>query len=185
MTMGYKKYVTDYDKQYVIKPNGKPGVTAVYKGKYFRFAADAAEIKRAKVLFGSLSVLAVVLAVIPLLYQSVGSHTLYVALPHVISIFPLVHLILGIGGFCLWELPLIRERRDKIETRSVASSAVSACMLGATAVAQAVNCILSGFPLPDVLYVFFLLAASAATGTVFFFRRLLKTEECDERGEKK
>ena len=31
--MGYKKYVNDYSKEYVIKPNGKPGVIAVYKGK--------------------------------------------------------------------------------------------------------------------------------------------------------
>ena len=180
--MGYKKYVTDYEKQYVIKPNGKPGVTAVYKGKYFRFAADAEAIKRARVRFGCLAALAAVLAVIPLLYQSVGSHTLYVALPHAISAFPLFHLLLGVFGFCTCDLPLIRERRDKIESRTIASSVISMCMLGATAVAQAVNCVLSGFPLLDVLYVFFLLAASAATGVIFFSRRLLRTEECNERG---
>lgn len=182
--MGYKKYVTDYDKQYVIKPNGKPGVIAVYRGKYFCFSADGATLKRARLFLGCLSVLAFVLATIPLLYQSVGSHTLYVALPHAILFFPLVHLLLGVYGFCFRKPPLIREYRDKIEGRTVVSSAVSMCMLGGTAVAQVVNCFLSGFSVPDVIYFVLLFVASAATGMIFFSRGLLKTEECNECGEK-
>ncbi len=183
--MGYKKYVSDYDKIYVVKPNGKPGVTAVYKGKYFRYAADGATLKRARIAFGCLSIVAAVLSVIPFLYRSAGSHTLYVALPHALSVFPLVHLLLGVYSFCFREPPLIREYRDKAEVRTVASSAVSMCMLGATAIAQAVNCILLGFPLPDVIYFVLLSVACVATGAIFFSRKKLKTEECTECGEKK
>ena len=183
--MGYKKYVTDYEKQYVIKPNGKPGVVAVYRGKYFRFAADAETVRKARVSFGGLSVLAAVLTFIPFLFQSVGAHTLYVSIPHAVSVLPLAHLLMGVYGLCFQESPFNREQKDKIEGRIIVSSAVSMCMLGATAVAQIVNCILSGFFFPVVAYFILLSAASAATGMIFFFRKALKTEECDERGEKK
>ena len=176
--MGYKKYVNDYSKQYVIKPNGKPGLTAVYKGKYFDFAADREAIKRARITFACLSMLAAVLAVIPLLYRSAGARTLYVALLHAASFFPLAHLLLGVYRFCFCKPPLIREYRDKTEGRTVASSAASALMLGATAIAEAVNCWLAGFPLPDVIYFLLLAAACAATAVIFFSRKVLKTEEC-------
>ncbi len=183
--MSYRKYVSDYDKVYIIKPNGKPGVSAVYRGKYFRFSADGATLKRARVTFGCLSIVAAVLSVIPFLYRSVGSHTLYVALPHVVTLFPLVHLLMGVYRFCFQETPMIREHKDKVEGRTVASSAVSTCMLGATAIVQAVNCVLSGFPLPDVIYFVLLSVAGVATGVIFFSREKLKTEECTEFGEKK
>ena len=182
--MGYRKYVNDYDKVYVIKPNGKPGVTAVYKGKYFRFSADGATLKRAKISLGCLSIVAAVLSVIPFLYESVGSHTLYVALPHAVSMFPLVHLLMGVYRFCFCEPHMIREHKDKAQGRTVASAAVSMCLLGTVAIAQAVNCILAGFPLPDVIYFVLLFVACVATGIIFFSRKLLKTEECNECDEK-
>lgn len=177
--MGYKKYVNDYSKEYIIKPNGKPGLTAVYRGKYFRFVADAATLKRARISFGVLSVLATVLTLIPFLYQSVGAHTIYVALPHVIALFPLIHLLLGVYSFCFRDPPMIREHKDKSEGRTITSSAASSIILGITAVGQTVNCILSGFPLPDVIYLILLLAACVSAGAIFLSRRVLKTEECN------
>lgn len=177
--MGYKKYVNDYSKEYIIKPNGKPGLTAVYKGKYFRFVADGATIKRARITFGVLSVLATVLTLIPFLYQSVGAHTIYVALPHVIALFPLIHLLLGVYSFCFRNPPMIREHKDKSEGRTVNSSVASAIILGVTAIGQTVNCILLGFPIPDIIYLILLLAACASSGAIFCMRRVLKTEECE------
>lgn len=185
VTMGYRKYVKDYSNEYIIKPNGKPGIIAVYKGKYFRFVADEAIISRAKVIFAILSVFSTVACIIPFLYRSVGSHTLYVALPHALCLFPLVHLLMGVYSFCFRTPPFVREYKDKIEGRITAFSITSACCLGATAVAQIVNCAITGFSLPDVLYFVLLLVASAAAGTVFFLRGVLKTEECTAEGTKK
>ena len=182
--MGYKKYVNDYSKEYVIKPNGKPGVIAVYKGKYFRFSADGDTLKKARITLAGLAALALILTVIPLFYKSSGSRTLYVALPHVIALLPLVHLLLGVYSFCFCKTPMIRERKDKSEHRTVSSAAASACILGVTSVAELINCFLSGFSLPDVIYLILLLAATAATGSIFLLRGLLKTEECTEQGEK-
>ena len=183
--MGLKKYVNDYRNEYIIKPNGKPGMIAIYKGKYFRFVADEASIKKAKVRFSILSVTALILTVIPLIYKSVGADTLYVALPHVIAFFPLVHLLMGVWSFIYRKPPFIREFNDKIKTRTTASSAISMSILGATAIAEAVTCVISGFPFPDVIYFLILSAAAVATGAIFFSRGVLETEESDEHGEKK
>ena len=161
--MGFKKYVNDYRNEYIIKPNGKPGMIAVYKGKYFRYTADEASIKKAQILFAALSVLAVALAVIPLFYKSVGSDTLYVALPHVIAFFPLLHLLLGIKSFCFCKPPLIREYNDKIKTRITTSSVISMIVLGAVAIAEAVACILSGFLISDIIYFIAVAISCAAT----------------------
>lgn len=182
--MGFRKYVKDYSNEYIIKPNGKPGVIAVYKGKYFRFVADEGRLKKAKIVFASLSVLATVLCIIPFLYRSNGSHTMYVSLPHVACLFPILHLLMGVYNFCFRKPPFVREYKDKTEGRITASSIASACFLGATAVAQIVNCAITGFSFPNVIYFILLLLACAATGVIFFLRDVLKTEECNSEGTK-
>lgn len=182
--MGIKKYINDYRKEYILKPNGKPGMRATYIGKYYRFVADEGALKKAKLVFACLSVFATVCCIVPFCYQSVGADTVYVAVPHAVSLFPLVHLLLGVYNLYPRKQPLIREFRDKTEGRIKASSLGALCCLGVTAVAQIVNCSLSGFSLPDVLYLFFVVAACAASGFVFFSRKVLKTEECDKNGEK-
>ena len=183
--MGFKKYVKDYRNEYIIKPDGKPGMVAVYIGKYFRFTADENALKKARVSFACLSAAATLLSVIPLFYKSVGSGSLFVALPHVIAFFPLVHLLLGVATFWYRNPPLIREFNDKIKTRITVSSAAAACLLGIVSIAEAITCAISGFLILDIIYFLLLAAASVATGAVFFQRRVLETEECDEHGNKK
>ena len=53
--MGYKKYIKDYRKEYIVKPNGKPGVTATYIGKYFGFVANGEELGKTRLVFSILS----------------------------------------------------------------------------------------------------------------------------------
>ena len=182
--MGYKKYINDYKKEYIVKPNGKPGLTAVYVGKYYRFTADESTLKKAKVRIAFLTVLAVALTIVPFFYKSVGAKTLFVSLPHVLSLFPLLHLVLGAGSFCFRESPMIREHKDKSEARTVNSAVASMIILGITAVLQGVNCFLAGHSLPEVAYFLLLSAASAACGAVFFSRNVLKTEECTSKGDR-
>ena len=182
--MGFKKYVKDYEKEYIIKPNGRPGLTAVYKGKYFRFALQKETLHKARIAFSVLAILTVLLAIAPLCYKSVGSRTMYVALPHVISFFPIAHLLLGVSSFCFAKPPMVREQKDKAENRIINSSISSAIFLAATAVAELINCIISGFPVPDLMYSIFLFVASLTSGAIFLVRRVLKTEECDAHGKK-
>ena len=179
--MGYKKYVSDYTKKYVVKPNGRPGVTATYTGKYFRFSADSETIKKSRITFACLSISAMVFTLIPLFYKSIGAHTIYVALPHAISLFPLIHLLLGVYNFCFGKTPMIRELKDKTENRTTTSSIVSTCILLATAVAEIVNCFIFGFPIADIIYAILLLCAGAFTGYIFLSRKVLKTEECSKK----
>ncbi len=183
--MGFKKYVNDYRNEYIIKPNGKPGMLAVYKGKYFKFVADEGSLKKARITFGILSVFATALTIIPFFYKSVGADTLYVALPHVIALFPLLHLLMGVWSFWFRKPPLIREYNDKIKTRITVSSVASMLILGAVAIAETVNCVIAEFPVPDIVYFLLLSIACAATGVIFFSRAVLETEECDQQGEKK
>ena len=183
--MGFKKYVKDYRNEYIIKPDGKPGMVAVYTGKYFRFLASEDELKKARISFAVLTSLSIVLAAIPLFFKSVGASSLYVALPHVIAFFPLVHILLGVGTFWHRTPPLIREFNDKIKTRITVSSVLSMIILGATAIAEAVNCVMFGFPINDIIYFLLLAASAAASGFIFFKRKVLETEECDEDGNPK
>lgn len=180
--MGIRKYIKDYRKEYIVKPNGKPGVTASYIGKYYRFAAGEPAIKRARCVFACLSALATVCCVIPFFYNASGSHTIYVALPHVISLFPLAHLILGVYSLYTCKPPLIREFRDKTEGRITASSAAAMCCLGVTAIGQILSCALSGWGVLDVISLALIAAACGAVGYIFFSRKVLKTVECNKNG---
>ncbi len=178
--MGIRKYIKDYRKEYIVKPNGKPGVTATYIGKYYRFVNGEDAIKKARLVFACLSVFATICCIVPFCYSSSGSHTIYVAVPHVISLFPLVHLVMGVYNLYTRKPPFIREFRDKTEQRVYNMSIGSACCLGITAMAQLVNCILNGFSLADTLYIVFVAVACVAVGYIFSARKVLKTEECDE-----
>lgn len=178
--MSIRKYIKDYRKEYIVKPNGKPGVTATYIGKYYRFVANEDAIKKARFVFACLSVFAFVCCVIPFCYKSAGSRTMYVAVPHVISLFPIVHLLMGVYNLYTKKTPFIREFRDKTEQR-ISNTSIGACFgLGITAIAQLVNCILSSFSLADTFYLVFVTVACAAVGYIFASRKVLKTEECDE-----
>ncbi len=181
--MGIRKYIKDYRKEYIVKPNGKPGVTATYIGKYYRFIADEDSIKKARFVFACLSVFATVCCIIPFCYKSSASHTIYVSVPHVISLFPLVHLLLGVYDLYFRKPPFIREFRDKTEGRITNASVGAMCCLGITAIAQIVNSALSGFALGDVAFFVLIAVACAAVGYVFFSRKVLATEECDKNGD--
>ncbi len=183
--MGIKKYIKDYRKEDIIKPNGKPGMTATYIGKYYCYAESDEVVQKAGRRFTLLSLAALLLCVIPLCFPSEGRGAMYVAVPHVITLFPLVHLLLGVYALRTRKIPLIREFRDKTEGRITTSSAAAMCGFGITAIGQGVNCILAGLPLMDVIYFICVAAACAAVSWVFFGRKAVKTQECDEKGNPK
>ena len=183
--MGIKKYIGDYRKEDIIKPNGKPGMTATYIGKYYCFVEPEAVVQKAGARFALLSAVALLLCVAPFCLNAKGGHTLYVSVPHVITLFPLVHLLMGVYALRTRKPPLIREFKDKIEGRITTSSAAAMCGLGITAIGQGVNCILAGLPLLDVIYFICVAAACAVVSWVFFHRKAVKTRECDEKGNPK
>ena len=181
--MGIKKYIKDYRKEDIIKPNGKPGMTATYIGKYYCFIESDEAVKKAGFRFALLSAVALLLCVIPFLINAKGSHTVYVAVPHVITLFPLAHLLMGVYSLRTRKPPLIREFRDKTEGRITASSAAAMCGFGVTAVGQGVNCILTGLPVLDVIYFICVSAACVAVSWIFFTRKAVKMQECDKDGK--
>ena len=183
--MGIKKYIKDYRKEDIIKPNGKPGMTATYIGKYYCYEEADEVVQKAGFRFALLSAVALLLCVIPFCIDAKGGHTIYVALPHVITLFPLAHLLMGVYALRTRKPPLIREFRDKIEGRINTSSAAAMCGFGITAIGQGVNCILAGWPLLDVIYFICVAAACAAVSWVFLNRKAVRTQECDEKGNPK
>lgn len=183
--MGIKKYINDYRKEDIIKPNGKPGMTATYIGKYYCYVESADKVQKTGFRFALLSAAAFLFCVIPFCFDAEGSHTVYVALPHVIALFPLVHLLMGIYTLRTRKPPLIREFKDKTESRITTSSAAAMCIFGVTAIGQGVNSILAGFPVWDVIYFICICAACAAVSVVFFNRKTVKLQECDEKGNPK
>ena len=177
--MGYKKYIKDYRKEYIVKPNGKPGVTATYIGKYYVFKADERQFRKSRLLFALLSALTVVCCFVPLLFNTEANHTLYVSLPNCISLFPTVHLIFGVFNLFDKKPPLIREFRDKTEGRITTASVTSACTLAVTAVCWVVKCAASGFGALDIVSVLLLAVGSALAGYMFAKRKAFATEERD------
>ena len=181
--MGFKKYVNDYEKQYIIKPNGKPGLTAVYRGKYFRFVSNGTTLRLAKIRICALTAFAFLLSVGSLFIRTVGARTLYVALPHVIGLFPMVHLLLGAFNLLTCTPPLKRESNDKITERITNSSVAAMIIFGITYILEFILCILSNFPVPDLIYSVIILLITGFCALIFYNRRYIRTEECGSRGE--
>ena len=181
--MGYKKYIKDYRKDFIIKPNGKPGVTATYIGKYFKFTASDAQIAKTRTVFTVASVLALVCCIVPLLFNTESTHQLYVSLPQVITLFPLAHLLMGVANLYLKKAPLIREFRDKTEGRTTFNSAASGSLLAASAVARLVYCIIYNFSVPDIISLLLLLLGSASAWYIFASRKRIATEEIEAEDE--
>ncbi len=177
--MGYKKYINDYRKEYIVKPNGKPGVTAVYIGKYFRFAANEADFKKTRKLFCCLSAFALICCILPLLFNSKSMHQFYVAVPQALSLFPIAHLLMGVANLYLKKPPLIREFRDKTVGRITTNSAATGCALAANAVLRLVYCFVASFTVLDVIFAILSIIGSASAWYVFAKRPLIATEECE------
>ncbi len=179
--MGYKKYIKDYRKDFIIKPNGKPGVTATYIGKYFKFTADDAQLKKTRLVFSALSAFALVCCIVPLLFNTESTHQLYVTVPHVVSFFPLVHLLMGVANLYIKKAPLIREFRDKTEGRITVNSVATGSLLAASAVSRTVYCIIFTFSALDIISLILLALGSASAWFVFANRKLVATEECQRK----
>lgn len=178
--MGYKKYIKDYRKDFIIKPNGKPGVTATYIGKYFKFTASDEQLKKTRLVFALLSAFALVCCIVPLLFNTEATHQLYVSVPQVITLFPLVHLLMGVANLYLKKPPLIREFRDKAEGRVKTHSVATGCLLAASAVARLVHCIIFAFSALDTVSIILSALGSACAWYIFARRALIATEECRE-----
>lgn len=175
--MGYKKYIKDYRKEYIVKPNGKPGVTATYIGKYFRFTASERDFNKARLVFAALSALALVSCILPLLFDTESSHNLYVSLPQVVSLFPIVHLIIGVANLYMKKPPLIREFRDKTEGRVSFNSAAAGSALALVTCMRLLFCILNGFSLQEIIFAVITAVGSASGWYIYAKRSFLATEE--------
>ncbi|MBO5767291.1 MAG: hypothetical protein J6R49_02075 [Clostridia bacterium] len=181
--MGYKKYIKDYRKDFIIKPNGKPGVTATYIGKYFKFTASDEQLKKTRLAFTLLSAFALVCCLVPLLFNTEATHQLYVSLPTVITLFPLAHLLMGVANLYLKKAPLIREFRDKTEGRVKVNSAATGCFLAVSTVARLVYCIIFAFTASDIVSIILSAIGSACAWYIFARRGLVATEECQTADE--
>ena len=181
--MGYKKYIKDYRKEYIVKPNGKPGVTATYIGKYFGFVANGEELGKTRLVFSILSALALVCCIVPLLFNTESAHNLYVSVPQVTALFPIAHLAMGVANLYLKKPPLIREFRDKTEGRIISNSIASGIALAVAAAARIVYCIINTFGTLDIVSALLLALGSASAFYIFIKRRLVATEELENGGE--
>lgn len=141
--MGVRKYIKDYKVEYIVKPNGKPGIKAVYVGKYYGYVAKGKVLKHAKLLLAVLCFIGVTFGILPFVYRSESVHTLYVAVPHAVALFPIVYTLIGVFNLFYCCPPLIAEFRAKIVDRLARAPIASAVLLGAVSVAQAVNLVLN------------------------------------------
>lgn len=117
--MSSRKYVEDYQTEYVLGPHGRMRAVARYAGKWFRFAAPAEELKRTRRLYAGLCAVMWLSFLLPLLFVSRAGDTMYAILPHACVLPPLAYFTMAVYGLLTEKQPMIRERSDHIYERTL------------------------------------------------------------------
>ena len=94
--MASNKYVNDYEMVVTTDENGKEKKTAVYKGDYFDVSVDEETLIRFRRLSIFLFATVLLLQVGAGFVNNRGINQLYVALPYVVTYFPLLYMAMSV-----------------------------------------------------------------------------------------
>ncbi len=177
--MGVKRYIKDYRNEYIIKPDGKPGVKAVYIGRYYKYKADDGALRVTKLLFLVCTALSAICAVAPLCYNHTGAHIMYAVVPNVLALFPLAYLVTGVFNLFYCRVPLINEFKDKGAERIRRSSAGGLVLCALASLTQLYCLIVEGFDMAGTVALALLVVSTASVSFIFFRRADVAVVECD------
>lgn len=114
-----KKYLGDYRLENVPHPRtGKLRTVPVYRGEWFAFAENEAEIRRVKRLIPLLTALILIAFLAVLLINAPCGHMFYVMVPFAALIFPVYFQLAGCIRLLTAKTRVTREHKDKLTQRA-------------------------------------------------------------------
>ena len=173
-----KKYLSDYTLEERANPEtGKLQRVPVYTGKYYAFCRQGRDLKKTKSLFAGLTALCILAFLSALAVNAPCGHRWYVMFPMALMIFPLFFQ----GESCVLLLTskekMERSPRDKIEHRTVITSAVLAFFSFFSLAGHVVSMLLYRETLQDLVYLVAAVIILVSSLIMIASRNALKTEE--------
>ena len=163
-----KKYVGDYRLENIKDRKGRLKTVPVYRGPLFRFQADAETLKKAKLRFLVLNVIAAAALLITLLLKSELLQRVYVIMPLILSLLPMVLLWSGLYHLFSAGASVRRDQSDRIHHRfagwSVVLLALSVLSLSGQIAAYASGSSADGIPVTVCTIVLIVCAALIFAG---------------------
>ena len=171
-----KKYLSDYVLEEQTKAKtGKLHRVPVYRGNYYVFCRHGRDLKKTKFLFAGLTALCVLAFLSALSVNAPCGHRWYVMFPLALMIFPLFFQTESCVLLLTAKEKLERSVRDRIEQRTVITSAVLALFSFFSLAGHVVSMILYQETLQDVIYLVSAVLILASSLVMFAARRGLKT----------
>ena len=171
------KYLSDYAlEERTNAENGKIQRIPVYRGKYYVFCRQGRDLKRTRFLFAGLTALCALAFLSALTVNAPCGHRWYVMFPLALMIFPLFFQAESCVLLTAKE-KLERSERDKIEHRTVITSAFLALFSFFSLAGHVVSMILYQESLRDIVYLVSAVVILASSLVMIAARKGLKTEE--------
>ena len=136
-----RKYTGDYRLENVTTPSGKTKTVPVYRGEWFTFVADEADIKRIRVLYPVFSAVIAALFILVLLLNAPSGHIYYVMAPFAAMIFPVFFALAAARRLLTYKEKVTREHRDKIVNRYISVSLFLMVFSALSTIGHIVYCI--------------------------------------------
>ncbi len=173
-----RKYTKDYKVEYTENAKGKLRPIAIYCGDYYNFVKSDHAVNKAKYKLLVFSVISLISIVSTLCFETNALRTMYVSLPHAVSLFPLSFLLMAVYNVFMLKRPYTREQNDKTVNRLKSSSLLLMIFTTLAFSMQIVNFIVDAEKLlmpQDVIYTCILLIAVLSSGYVFSLRNHFDT----------
>ena len=135
--MKQSKYINDYALEERVDSRGRIRREAVYCGSFYAFRRQGAELKKTKLLFTVLTVLALGAWLGAMLTNAPIVHCWYVLTPMSAMVFPVYYVLASCLRLLTAKEPLTREENDKIGGR-FASSAIFLLIFSAISLAGSI-----------------------------------------------
>lgn len=169
-----KKYAADYRLENVRDKNGRLKTVAVYKGRYYRFSAEPATVRREGRLYAALTGLSLLLFAAVLFLNSPLLRQMYVLMPFLFGMLPLGYLTVAVYYILTAPEKFTRERNDKMHDRIAKCTLFLAIFSGASVIGSAIAC-LAGIVTLDVQGMLFFVAATGLLLNALVMFRKKKT----------
>ena len=173
-----KKYLSDYVlEERTDLRTGKVRRIPVYRGKNYAFCRQGKELKKTKTLFCILTAACVIAFLTALSVNAPCGHRWYVMFPMAMMIFPLFLQTESCMLLLATKEKLEHSVRDKIENRTVITSAILAFFSVFSLAGHVISMILYQETIQDVFYLVSAVVILIASLIMIGARNRLKTEE--------
>ena len=181
------RYLSDYALNERIDDRGRIRTEAVYRGDRYTLLLRGEQLKKAKLLFSSLTGVILCAYLWALLTNAPCAHCWYVLMPMAVSVFPVFHAAAACGCLLTAKQPLTREENDRIGPRFAASVTFLLILSGISLAGSVVYMIKyisldpDAFPRRNFVYPAAELIMLVCSGVLFSRRKDLSSEKLEKK----